>query len=85
MHACMREPVALRRRLAPAHPCACGWRPRQPPQALLVNSWVLAIMAAIIAIIVVAKGRIHVPEPLAHTHATNGVLPYVMPLDKSSM
>ncbi len=56
-----------------------------PLLALLVNSWVLAIMAGIVAIIVVAKGRIHVPEPLAHTHATNGVLPYVMPLDKTSM
>lgn len=55
------------------------------PQALAVNSWVLAIMVGILAIIIVSKGRIHVPEPLARVHATDGVLPYIMPLERDSV
>lgn len=31
------------------------------------------------------KSRIHAPEPLSRVHATNGVLPYVMPLDATSV
>ena len=52
---------------------------------MAVNLWVLAIMAGIVGIIIAAKGRIHVPEPLARVHATNGVLPYVMPVESESM
>lgn len=71
-------------------PCTPTHLPAIPPsshtlQAMLYNSWVLAIMVAIVALIVVAKGRIHVPEPLAHVHATNGVLPYIMPVDDTSV
>ena len=33
----------------------------------------------------VGKSRIHVPEALAHVHATNGALPYIMPLDATSI
>lgn len=54
-------------------------------QELLRNLWVLAIMAGVVAIVVVAKGRIHVPEPLAGVHATDGVVPFVLPLDATSM
>lgn len=54
-------------------------------QALAVNLWVLAIMCGIVAIIIAGKARIHVPEPLAHVHATNGVLPYIMPVESESM
>ena len=59
--------------------------PRRLPQALAVNSWVLALMVGIVAIIIAGKGRIHVPEPLARVHATDGVLPYVMPLESDSV
>ena len=55
------------------------------PQAMAVNLWVLAIMGGIVGIIIVGKGRIHVPEPLARVHATNGVLPFVMPVESDSM
>ena len=60
-------------------------RPHRPPQALAVNSWVLALMLGIVAVIIAGKGRIHVPEPLARVHATDGVLPFVMPLESDSV
>lgn len=52
-------------------------------QSLLRNSWVLAIMAAIVAIIIAGKARIHVPEPLAGVHATRTFM--ALPLDSTSM
>lgn len=52
---------------------------------MAVNLWVLAIMGGIVGIIIAGKGRIHVPEPLARVHATNGVLPFVMPVESDSM
>lgn len=51
---------------------------------MLLNSWVLALMAGVIAIILVAKGRIHAPEPLQNVHATSGVVPFLLPLDAHS-
>lgn len=58
---------------------------QHPLQAMLMNSWVLAIMAAIVAIIIVGKGRIHAAEPLALVHATNGVAPFTLPVDGDSV
>ena len=59
--------------------------PSALPQAMLVNSWVLAIMAAIVAIIIVGKGRIHAAEPLAMVHATDGVAPFTLPVGADSV
>lgn len=57
--------------------------PAKPLKSLLRNSWVLAIMAAIVAIIIAGKARIHVPEPLAGVHATRTFM--ALPLDSTSI
>eukprot|EP00887_Chlorella_sp_A99_P002871 scaffold6.g2871.t1 len=63
------------------HTLAPPPEPEEPEKrhGLLINSWVLAIMAGIVAIMIVAKGRIHVPAPLEDVHATNGLAPFVLP------
>lgn len=56
-----------------------------PPDAVPACCPRLPEHQSTVAIIVVGSGRIHVPEPLAHVHATNGALPYILPLDTASM
>lgn len=54
-------------------------------QALLWNSWVLAIIAAIVVIMIAAKDRIHATEPLANVHAASGLVPFIHPLPETSV
>lgn len=56
-----------------AHPAKA---PMRPLVAFARNSWVLLIIGGILAVILVAKSRLHVTEPLQYVHATEPAVPY---------
>lgn len=60
-------------------------KPTSATRALLLNIWVLLLAAAVLAVVLVGKSRLHVPEPLEHVHAINGAEPYFMTLGPAPM
>eukprot|EP00887_Chlorella_sp_A99_P000899 scaffold5.g899.t1 len=76
-HSARRDGDALQRHSVA--PVVTRKAPTKPLKSMLRNSWVLAIMTGIVAIMIVFKSRITKGEPLENVHATNGLAPFLVP------